>query len=281
MNYTKSFLSIMICASLISAITMARPIEKKEQSNATQNVQPSRWFILGQKHGKEILKCAPQNPEYKNYLLRIEECFQEVASSIYTETLGTADYTKKLFEALKEVHRGFKEGISSFKPLKGNDHASRRMNSIIKLIRLLADCFIESKDFDEYEEKEKTKIVELQDEALTVLPLDRLGQYAGLTKGLNLCYGIRVTEGKEVSPEVTDRHKKQDEKFFAFIDTYTAEEKKEILRHYYSSMVETLENASIDAFLEATPKERANTLKRKYYADLKEAQENLASVNSI
>ena len=307
MNYPKSLLSIMVCASLMCAGTIARPIKikraikqrttikkktpLKKKPTKTQSarprksinvtVKPSKWFILGQKLGKETLECAPQyfgrqGNNKENFKENFRE-YNDLIVSVQSGTAETEDYNKK-FEAIKEVQRGFKESTSSFKPLKGNDHASRRMNFHIKFTRLYADWLIESKDYNEYMEKVQTKMIELQDEIFIILPLDKLGYHAGQANGHKVCLSIALqAEGDEVTDEVYTKSLKE---FLSFIETYTPEEKKEILRHYYRGIEETLKEFNIDEALKNTPQDKADELRQQYHAALKEAQERSASCNT-
>ncbi len=291
MNYPKSFLSIIVCATLIGSSTVARPVKKKKmslrkQTRKTSSVRPvknvsvkaSKWFTLGLELGKQTVAQMPQS--LNETLGNSPKEVHDLGTSIFSGTPGTEDYDKN-YAQWKEFHKGFKQGLSTFVPLKENDLTSRQKNLIMKIGQMSSDYWIKANDHNEFIKEFQAKMMDFQNELLLLIPLDQLGNQAGKAHGQKSCqFIIDKAYGHEITAEMKDEYDKLVETFFSILDSYNEAEKKEVLHHYFRGIEETFKECNIDEILKDTPQEKADELKKEYQAALKGVQESLASVDT-
>ncbi len=305
MNYPKSLLSIMVCATLIGSNTIARPIKKKivkkqpttikkktpvkKKQTKTQNVQPnktinvtvepSKWFILGQTIAKEQIEYIV-SPSFDGRPLDSDHLaakFEEVCdlnNALRSEEPGTKQYEEN-FAHLQEFHRGTKQSLSIFIPIEGNDRITKQRNRLIKMVQIIADCFIEAKNCEEASSTLQVKMKEFQEQILSTTSPDEIGYEDGVRHGKWVCMAIMLqSAGGEYEDKVKNAYKTHDESFFTYTEKECApEEKPEAIAHYFLGVEESLKTLNIDKALKDTPKEKADELRQQYHAALKEAQE--------
>ncbi len=294
MNYPKSLLSIMVCASLMCAGTIARPIKMKKATKQSTTIkkktplkrkptktqsarpnktvqpvinvtlEPSKWFTLGQTDAEKLIMYA-------------------VDPNVSVDDFNKTEYSKLPddFAHKQEYFKGMKQGLSTFTPIAGNDITTNQKSRLIQYFQIAADCWLEAKKFNEVEKIFSVKIKEFQEHVLSTMSPAELGYEYGNRHGKWVCMAIMLqSPGDACEDKITNAYKTHDESFFTAIEKYSEKEKKEATGYYFRGIEESLKTLNIDEALENTPQDKIDELRQQYHAALKEAQERSASYNT-
>ena len=244
MNYLKSFLSVIVCTTLIGSGTI-RPIKKKKPKK-TQHVQPcntgqsvikdtkapSKWFIVGQTYAKQMITLAG-DPNVTVI---------DLAKTVYSKPPD--DFAHK-----QEYYKGMKQGLSTFTPIQENDITTNQKSRLIQYFQIAADCWLEAKDFNEVRKIFSVKIKEFQEHVLSTMSPAKLGYEYGYCHGNRLgnvngweCHKCLFIMYEDTIRNAYETH---DESFLTAIEKFSQEAQKEVTAYYFLGIKESLRSSKI------------------------------------